>query len=56
MTVYLPVRHPHCARGSFTVLVLCSDDLAIRSCPLLCLQRQVGNLTSVFFYCWSLLR
>jgi len=37
MTVYLPVRH-YCTRARFTVLVSCNDEIAVRSCPLLCLQ------------------
>jgi len=39
MTLYLPVWH--CSRARFTVLVSCNDEIAVRSCPLLCLQRQV---------------
>jgi len=38
MAVYLPVRHPHCTRARFTILVSCSDELAVHSCPLLSLQ------------------
>jgi len=41
MTVYKLVRHSHCTRARFTVLVPCSDEFADDSCPLLCLQRQV---------------
>ena len=40
MTVYLPVWHWHCTRARFTVLVSCSDEFAVHSCPLLCLQKQ----------------
>ena len=32
-----------------------SDELAVPSCPLLCLQGQVAKLASGLFYCWSLL-
>jgi len=35
---YLPVRHSHGTRVTFTVLVSCSAELAVHSCPLLCLQ------------------
>ena len=28
MTVYLPVRHSHCTRARFTILVPCSSELA----------------------------
>jgi len=28
-TLYLPVRHSHCTRARFTVLVACSDELAV---------------------------
>jgi len=38
------------------VMVSCSDELAVHSCPLLCLQWQVAKLASELFYCWSLLR
>jgi len=33
-----------------TVLVSCSDELAVSSCPLLCLQRKVVKLESGLFY------
>jgi len=35
---------------------LCSDEIAVHSCPLLCLQRRVAKVASGLFYCWSLLR
>jgi len=53
MTVYLPVWHSHCRRVKCTVLVLCSGELAVDSCPLLCLQVQVAKVTSGLCYCWS---
>jgi len=53
-TVYLPVWH--CTRARFTVLMSYSDEIAVRSCPLLCLQMQVAKLASRLLYCWSLLR
>jgi len=37
ITVYLPVWHSHGARARFTVLVSCSAEHAVHSCPLLCL-------------------
>ena len=41
---------------SFTVLVWCSDELAVHSCPLLRLQTQnVTKLASALFCCCSLL-
>jgi len=52
MTVYLPVRHSHCTRVTFTVLVSCSGEFAVRLCLLHC----VAALGSGFFCCWSLLR
>jgi len=52
----LPVWNSHCTRVSFTVTVSCSDELAVHSCPLLCLQRWVAKVASGLFYCWSLLR
>jgi len=50
------VWNSHCTRVRFTVTVWCSNELAIHSCPLLCLQRRVAKVASGFFYCWSLLR
>jgi len=38
ITVFLPVRHSHGTRVMFTVLVSCSAELAVHSCPLLRLQ------------------
>jgi len=32
------------------------DEIAVRSCPLLCVQRQFAEPASGLFYCWSLLR
>ena len=55
ITVYLPVWHSHCTRARFTVLVSCSHERAVYSCPLLCLQRQVAKPSSELFYCSSLL-
>jgi len=56
MTAFLPVWNSHCTSVSFTVIVSCSDELAIHSCFFLCLQRRVAKVTSRLFYCWSLLR
>jgi len=56
MTVFLPVWNSHCTRVRFTVIVWCSDELAIHSCPLLCLQKRVAKVASGLLYCWSLLR
>jgi len=36
--------------------VSCSDEVAVHSCPILCLQRQVAKVASGLFYCWGLLR
>jgi len=33
----------------------CSDEVAVRSFPFICLQRQFAKLASGLFYCWSLL-
>jgi len=46
MTVYFPVWHPHRISARFTVMVSCSDELAVHSCPLLCLQRQFAEVAS----------
>jgi len=35
MTVCLPIWHSHCTRIRSTVLITCSYELAVRSCPLL---------------------
>ena len=53
---FLPVWNSHCTRVRFTVIVSCSDELAVHSCPLLCLQRRVAKVASWLFFCWSLLR
>jgi len=53
---FLPVWNSHCTWVRFTVAVSCSDELAVHSCPLLCLQRWVANVASGLFYCWFLLR
>jgi len=52
MPLYLPVWNSHCTTARFTVLVSCSSELAVHSCPRLC----VTKLRSEFFWCWSLLR
>ena len=56
MTVFLPVWNSHCTRVRFTIIVSCSDELAVHSCPLLCLQRRVAKVASGLLNCWSLLR
>ena len=53
---FLLVWNSHCTRVRFTVIVSCSDELAVHSCPLLYLQRWVAKVASGFFCCWSLLR
>jgi len=44
MTVYFPIWHSYCTRTLFTVVVSCNFELAIHSCLLQCLQRQVAKL------------
>jgi len=56
MAVYLPVWNSHCTRVRFTVIVSCSDELAVHTCPFLSLQRRVAKVESGFFCCWSSLR
>jgi len=56
MTIYLPVLPSHCTRTRLTVVMSWSDELAVHSCLLLCLQRQVAKLASRLFYWWSSLR
>ena len=46
----------HCTQARSTVLVLCTDELAVHSYPLLCLQRKVVKHAIGLFYCTSLLR
>ena len=53
MTVYLPVWRFYFTRVRFTVLVSCSDELAVYSRPLRCLLRQVAKLSKELFYCAS---
>jgi len=59
MTVFLPEWNSHCTRVRSTVVVSCSDELAVDSCPLLCLQRWVANvasgLSTVGLYCITIL-
>ena len=55
MAVYLPKWHSHCTRARLTVLMSCSDEVAVHSFPFICLQRQFAKLASGLFYCWSLL-
>jgi len=43
-------------KPALTVLVSCSDEIAVHSCPLICLQRQVAKLAGGLFRCWSFLR
>jgi len=43
-------------KSQFTVVVSFSDELAVHSSPLLCLQRWVAKVASGLFCCWSLLR
>ena len=52
---FLPVWNSHCTRVRFTDIVSCSDELAVHSGTLLCLQRLVAKAASGLFYCWSLL-
>ena len=56
ITFYLPVWHSHCTRACFAVLVWCSDELAVHSCPVLRLQTQtLRNLQahcSTVVLCW----
>jgi len=56
MTVYMPVGHWHYTRARFTVLVSSNDEIAVHSCPLLCLRR--GRLRNLGADCsiWSELR
>jgi len=56
MTVFLPVWHSHCTRVRFTVIVSCSDEFTVHSCPLLCLQRQFAKVSNRLLYCWSIMR
>jgi len=56
MTVFLPVWNLHSTRARFTVIVSCSDGLAVHSCLFLCLQRRVAKVANGLFCCWSLLR
>ena len=52
---FLPVWNSHCTRVRFAVIVSCSDEFAVHSCHLLCLQRWVAEVASRLFCCWSLL-
>jgi len=54
-TIFLLVWNSHCTRVRFTVVVSGSDELAVHSCPLLCLQSRVAKVARGLFCCWSLL-
>jgi len=56
MIVCMPAWRSFWTRARFTVLVSCSDELAVHPCPLLCLWKQVAKRASGLLYCWSLLR
>jgi len=43
MTVCLPIWHSHCTRIRSTVLITCSYELAVRSCPLLACRGRLWN-------------
>jgi len=53
---FLPVWNSHYTRVRFTVMVSCSDELAVHSCLFLCLQSRFAKVASGSFCCWSLLR
>ena len=43
MAVYLVVWHSHCTRARFTVLVSCSGEFAVHSCPLFFCSGRLQN-------------
>ena len=50
MSIYLPIWHSHCTRFRFIHFTV--SELAVRSCPLLCVTKRASG----FICCWSLLR
>jgi len=50
MTVCWPVRHSHCARARFTVLVSCSRNLAVHVCST-ALPNLGADSSAVGLYC-----
>jgi len=53
MTVYWPVRHSHCTRARFTVLVPCSRELAVHLCSIA--WRNLGaDSSAVGLYCMTI--
>jgi len=54
MTLYFPSWHRRCTRTRFTVVVSCNDEIAVRSCPRLCLQKQVAELATGLMNCCGL--
>ena len=48
IAVYLPVWDSHCTQSRFTVLVLCTDELAVHSCPFLRLLFPVRCATAQY--------
>ena len=60
MTVFLPVWNSHCTRVRFTIIVPCSDELAVHSCPsFVCrggLRMWWADCSTVGFYCVTIPR
>jgi len=54
LAVYLPIWHSYCTKARFTILASCSDEIAVHSCPLFFLQRQVAKLARGLYYIISL--
>jgi len=55
MTVYLPVWHSHCTSARFTVMVSCSDEIAVHSCPsFACRGKLRTDSSTVDLYCVSI--
>jgi len=46
----------HKSQGGYTILVSSIDELAVNSCPLFFLQRQIAKLARGLFCRWSLFR
>jgi len=55
MTVCLPIWHSHCTTIRFTVLITCSRELAIRSCPLIACRAGCETRERIVLL-WPLLR
>jgi len=54
VSVYFQVLHSHSKYAKLSLLVAGSDELAVHSCQLLCLEKQVRKVASRLACCHGL--